>query len=251
MQTQWLLPKWSEVLTAYYINNQPPPPPANIFLFSNNVSAIQVVKNPWSKKAHSFVLHFHNALTSFLWYADISLYLVWAPADDYLNRYRLASHITTKATYGDPPNGLDRIQSAAYQKDCVWRLVFQKWERKYYLDRCLKTFNQRWCNISPSTIYAYTITTHPSKNHHPLWKEATKKKGGGGWTWVQDQTPTISPMHDICSTSSCCWSHLHRILCQNILPIRPPWNPPLHMWKCAPITIPHYHLMPPPLSSQS
>ena len=56
------------------------------------------------------------------------------------------------------------------------RLMFQKWECEYYLDRCLETFNQRWCNIPPSATYSYTITTHPSKNHHPLWKEATKTK---------------------------------------------------------------------------
>ena len=45
-----------KVLMAYYIDDQLPL--ANIFLFSNNVSAIQAVKNLWSKKAHSFVLCF-------------------------------------------------------------------------------------------------------------------------------------------------------------------------------------------------
>ena len=31
----------------------------------------------------------------------MTLYLVWAPADDYLNGYKLASHIASKAAYGD------------------------------------------------------------------------------------------------------------------------------------------------------
>ena len=55
-----------EVMVTYYTQEQAPL--ANIFLFSNNSSAIQAVKNPRSKKAHSFALRFHQALTSFLSY---------------------------------------------------------------------------------------------------------------------------------------------------------------------------------------
>ena len=40
-------------------------PPLIIYLFSNNSSAIQAVKNPWSKKAHSYTIRFHNVLTAF------------------------------------------------------------------------------------------------------------------------------------------------------------------------------------------
>ena len=123
------------------------------------------------------MLRFHKALTSFyLTHADVALFLVWAPADDYLEGYKLASYIASKATYGDPPNGLDRIQSAAYQKDRAQRLIFQKWEQEYYLDRTIETFCERWCDTPPSTTYSYTITTHPSETHHPLWKEASKAK---------------------------------------------------------------------------
>ena len=56
------------------------------------------------------------------------------------------------------------------------RRRFQKWERGYYLDRCIETFRERWCDTPPSAAYTYTITTHPSKTHHPLWKEASKTK---------------------------------------------------------------------------
>ena len=164
-----------EVMTMYYTHEQAPL--ANIFLFSNNSSAIQVVKNLQSRKAHSFALRFHQVLTSFyLTHSDVTLFLVWAPADDYLDGYKLASHIASEAAYSDPPNGLDRIQSAAYQKDCTCRLVFQKWECEYYLDRTIETFHKHWCSTPPSAAYSYTITTHPSKTHHPLWKEASKTK---------------------------------------------------------------------------
>lgn len=54
--------------------------------------------------------------------------------------------------------------------------LFQKWEREYYLDRCIETFRERWCDTPPSAAYTYTITTHPSETHHPLWKEASKTK---------------------------------------------------------------------------
>ena len=90
--------------------------------------------------------------------------------------FKLASHIASEAAYGDPPNGLDRIQSVAYQKDRARRLVFQKWEREYYLDRTIETFRECWCDTPPSAAYSYTITTHPSETHHPLWKEASKTK---------------------------------------------------------------------------
>ena len=89
---------------------------------------------------------------------------------------KLASHIASEAAYGDPPNGLDRIQSVAYQKDRTRRLVFQKWEWEYYLDRTIETFRECWCDTPPSAAYSYTITTHPSETHHPLWKEASKTK---------------------------------------------------------------------------
>ena len=90
--------------------------------------------------------------------------------------FKLASHIASEAAYGDQPNGLDKIQSAAYQKDRARRLIFQKWEREYYLDRTIETFRECWCDTPPSAAYSYTITTHPSETPHPLWKEASKTK---------------------------------------------------------------------------
>ena len=138
-----------EVMATYYTHERAPL--ANIFLFSNNSSTIQAVKNPRSQKANAYALRFHKALTSFyLTHADVALFLVWAPADDYLDGYKLASYIASEATYRDPPNGLDRIQSAAYQKDCAHRLIFQKWEREYYLDRTIETFHSTGATPLPA-----------------------------------------------------------------------------------------------------
>ena len=152
-------------------------PPSIIYLLSDNSSAIQAVKNPRSKKAHSYAVRFHNALTAFyLRFSGTTIVLTWAPADDELVGHNLACYIASEAAYGDPPNGLDRIQSAAFQKDRARRLAFANWERDYYLDRTLETFNLRWLGIHPNAAHSYTITTHPSENNHPLWKEATKTK---------------------------------------------------------------------------
>ena len=138
---------------------------------------MQTVKNPRLKKAHSYAVRFHNALTAFyLRFSGTTIVLAWAPADDELEGYNLANYIASEAAYGDPPNGLDRIQSAAFQKDRARRRAFANWERDYYLDRTLETFNQRWLGINPNAAHTYTITTHPSENNHPLWKEATKTK---------------------------------------------------------------------------
>ena len=165
-----------EEVMHFHLNSDSAPP-STIYLFSNNVSAIQVVKNPRSNKAHSYTVRFHNTLTVFyLHFSDTTLVLVWAPVDDELMGYNLANYIASEAAYGDPPNGLDRIQSAAFQKDRAWRQAFINWQRDYYLDRTLETFNQCWLGINPNTTHSYTITTHPSENNHPLWKEATKTK---------------------------------------------------------------------------
>ena len=86
-----------EVMAAYYTHERAPP--ANIFLFSNNSSAIQAVKNPRTRKAHTYALRFHHALTAFyLMHTDVALFLVWAPADDYLDGYNVTVTTTVCLT---------------------------------------------------------------------------------------------------------------------------------------------------------
>ena len=69
---------------------------------------------------------------------------------------------------------MDRIQSAAYQKDRARRLAYSLWERDYYWDRCR---NQFLHNVTGSQLeghaYTHAITSPPSEHNHPLWKAAT------------------------------------------------------------------------------
>ena len=169
------LAKAVEVLTAFYCSDGAPPPPSSMFLISSSSSAILVVKNPRSTKAHSYAQRFHRALTMFfLRFSHVSLTVIWAPFDITLLGFRLASFIAEEAAHGTPPDGLDRIQSAAFQKDRARKIVFHNWERDFFLDRTLEAFNFRWQGTTPSHAYIHTITLPPSEVHHPLWREATR-----------------------------------------------------------------------------
>jgi hypothetical protein len=112
----YALARTAEEITHTYTDEVPPPD--NIFIFSNLASALQAVQNPRSIKAHSNALHFHHALTTFtLRHSHIAFYLVWSPADGDLEGFQMASTWATAACLHNPPNGLDRVQSAAFQKD--------------------------------------------------------------------------------------------------------------------------------------
>ena len=119
--------------------------------------------------AHSYALHFHQALTMFfLRFSHVSLTVIWAPFDITLLGFRLASFIAEEAVHGTPPDGLDRIQSAAFQKDRARKIAFCNWERDFFLNRTLEAFNFHWHGTTPSHTYIYTITLPPSEVHHPL-----------------------------------------------------------------------------------
>ena len=104
----------------------------------------------------------------------MSLTVIWAPFDITLLGFRLVSFIPEEAAHGTPPDGLDHIQSAAFQKDWARRIAFHNWERDFFLDRTLEAFNFRWRGTTPSHAYIHTITLPPSEVHHPLWEEATR-----------------------------------------------------------------------------
>jgi hypothetical protein len=112
----YALARMAEEITHTFTDEVPPP--NNIFIISNSASALQVVQNPHSIKAHSSALRFHHALTLFtLRHSHVSFYLVWSPADGDLEGFQMASTWASAACLHDPPNGLDRIQLAAFQKD--------------------------------------------------------------------------------------------------------------------------------------
>jgi hypothetical protein len=168
----YALARAAEEITHTYTDEVPPPD--NIFIISNSASALQVVKNPRSIKAHSHALRFHRALTTLtLRHSYVSFYLVWSPADGDLEGFRMASTWAAAACLHDPPNGLDRVQSAAYQKDRARAHAFLNWEVDFHRERCISDFRAAVTGL-PTNGHAHThvILDGPSTHHHPLWSAA-------------------------------------------------------------------------------
>ena len=169
------LAKAVEVFSDFSCSDGVPPPPTQSFLLSSSSSAILVVTNPRSTKAHSYAMRFHFALTKFfLLFSNVSLMVAWAPFDVTLTGLRLASYIAEEASFGTPSDGLDRIQSAAFQKERARKIVFRNWEWDFYLDHTLEAFNFRWLGTLTTHTYQHAIISPPAETHHPLWREATR-----------------------------------------------------------------------------
>jgi hypothetical protein len=170
----YAIARTAETLAEYYTEEVQPP--VNFFLLSNNASALQAVKNPRSVKAHDAALRFHKALTLLtMRHRQVSYFLVWAPADDSLEGHNLAVEAAKQASWGLPPDGMDRVQSAAFQKSRAREKAFTAWEHEFGLERCLAQFRLRWTGDSGEG-HAHRekiITEPPSGSNHPLWVAAT------------------------------------------------------------------------------
>jgi hypothetical protein len=172
----FVMARTAEVLASSYSDGVAPP--LTIYIFNSSSPAIQAVKNPRSIKAHAYMLRFHKALTTlFLSHRDVHIILCLAPRDDELEGSRLVSYLATGACrvdLADLPNGMDRIQSAAYQKDRARRRTFLNWEKDYWLARA---HNDLQVNATgyplDGAAYQYAISQPPSEKNHPLWTAAT------------------------------------------------------------------------------
>jgi hypothetical protein len=70
----------------------------------------------------------------------------------------------------DLPNGMDRIQSAAYQKDRACRQAFHQWELDYQLARVRNDLQVNATGLPlDRAAYQYVISQPPSEVNHPLW----------------------------------------------------------------------------------
>jgi hypothetical protein len=170
----YVLARAAEVMAQSYTAEVAPPD--HTYFMCSNSPAAQVVLNPRSIKAHSFALRFHRALTYFFSNHKGLITLCWAPKDDALEGDWLARSLASQACrwdHADLPDGMDRILSAAFQKDCARRKAFHQWELEYKAART--------CNIlhiestgAPldGAAYQYAISQPPSEVNHPLWSAA-------------------------------------------------------------------------------
>ena len=169
------LAKAVEVLASTY--SEGVTPPQVIYFFSTDNSALQAIRNPRSVKAHAHCIRFHKALTTFfLLHRDVRLILAWSPKNDLLQGDLLACTLAAEASQEFPPEGMDSVQSAAYQKGRAKIRAFQQWERQFQHNRMQEEFRTKWLGVvkaPPRFCYQHAISDPPSINHHPLWKEAT------------------------------------------------------------------------------
>ena len=128
------LAKAAEVLASTYVEGVMLP--QVIYILSSDNSALQAIRNPRSIKAHAHCICFHKALTTFfLAHRDVRLILAWSPKNDDLCGDLLACTLAAEASQEFPPEGMDSIQLAAYQKGRAKARAFQQWERQYRHNR--------------------------------------------------------------------------------------------------------------------
>jgi hypothetical protein len=149
-------------------------PPLHIFFFCSSSPALQAVQNTRSNKAHTYALCFHKALTTFFsHHNNVHLVLCWAPKDNDLEGDRMARSLAAAAcrrNLADLPNGMDRILSAAYQKDRARRRAFHQWELDYHLARVHNDLQISATGLPlDGAAYQYVISQPPSEVNHPLW----------------------------------------------------------------------------------
>jgi hypothetical protein len=142
-------------------------PPDHTYIFCASSPALQAVQNPRSIKAHSFALRFHRALTTFFSFHNGHITLCWAPKDDSLEGNWLARSLASQVCRReriDLPNSMDRILSAAFQKDHARRAAFHQWGLEYKAARTRNTLHIV-SHGSPldRAAYQYAISQPPSE----------------------------------------------------------------------------------------
>jgi hypothetical protein len=168
----YVLARVAEVLAQCYTPEVAPP--ASIYLFCSSSPALQAIRNTRSIKAHSHVLRFHTVLTMFFSnHRGVHLVLCWALKDDKLEGNWMARSLAAAAcqqSLADLPDSLDRILSAAYQKDRARRRAFHQWELDYHLARVHNNLQVSATGFPlDRAAYQYAISQPPSKVNHPLW----------------------------------------------------------------------------------
>jgi hypothetical protein len=170
----YVLARAAEVMAQCYTAEVAPPDHTYIFCASS--PALQAVQNPRSIKAHSFALRFHRALTTFFSLHSSQITLCWAPKDDSLGGNWLARKLASQVCcreVADLPNRMNRILSAAYQKDRARKAAFHQWELEYKAARTRNTIHiESYGSPLDGAAYQYAISQPPSEVNHPLWSAA-------------------------------------------------------------------------------
>ena len=169
-----VLAQMAEALAIFYTHGVPCP--TDIFLFSPSLSALQAIVNPHSTTAHEHSLLFHQSLTTLTTnQPHVRYFLVWTPVDEHLEGQRVARVITKEACLYTPPDGLHKVQSAAFQKAHAREHTFQQWAQEWYLARAQNTLQLNATGLPlDGAAFTYAICELPSGSNHPLWDAAVE-----------------------------------------------------------------------------
>ena len=180
----------------------------------------------------------HGLKASRRW--DVRLILAWSPKNDNLKGDLLTRTLAAEASQEFPPEGMDSVQSAAYQKGRAKARAFEQWERQYRHNRMQEEFRTRWLGVveaPPRFCYQHAITEPPSIHHHPLWKEATSltKKVAGQRRWPKYTRRTTSTALQLAVDHAFTGSYARRF--------RPSDPPEKNLCVCSPVLRDPRHLL--------
>ena len=170
---------WPVRQSGSLITTHDSPPPPNIYILCNSGAELRAITNIRSLDNQSSVLSFHRALTAFTSsHRDTGIHLVWAPAcrdreQDTTSRKRalLACTMAPLAT-------LNRVQSAAYQKQAARKRAFQRWAHEWSTARSTHIQNHTpdhpcydlaILNPHPPTAATTLCGEAPSPYYPSLW----------------------------------------------------------------------------------
>ena len=168
------LAKTAQALAIFYTHGVPTP--TDVFLFSTSMSALQAVSNPRSTSAHEHALLFHQSLTTLTsTHPHVRYFLVWTPVDDDLEGQQVARVLAKEACLYTPPDGLHKVQSAAFQKARARERAFQQWAQEWYLAWAQNTLQLNATGRPlDGAAFTYAILQPPSGGNHPLWDAAVE-----------------------------------------------------------------------------
>ena len=186
------LAKTVEALTLHFADQDAP---EVLYIFCTGSSALQAVTNPRSKSAQKAALLFHFSLTSFtLTHPSSRFVLVWTPLDHSLERQTRARTLAKVACQLEPQEGLDQIQSAAFQKDRARIRAYEAWAQDWHHEHAEREAGRK----PPSFAYSHALTRPPDGNNHPLWQAATDRqkddKGNKGKKFTYSRRTTSTAL---------------------------------------------------------
>lgn len=125
--------KAAEWLNQFYAER---PLPEHVYILCQNSSALLGVTKVSSYENQKSVLLFHRALTSFCsQYREAGITLVWSPVRRDRAQDTTARTNALEACTHTSRASLNRVQSAAYQKQATWRRAFSKWAEEWHAER--------------------------------------------------------------------------------------------------------------------